>query len=51
VKDSFTSRATGCGWVRFREPERAAAALQRCNVTAVYIVGAPALRSLRARRR
>ena len=42
MRDSFTNRATGCGWVRFREPERAAAVLQRCNVTALYIVGARA---------
>jgi hypothetical protein len=40
VHDVFTRRPTGCGWVRFREPERAAAVLQRCNVTALYIVGA-----------
>jgi len=42
VRDSFTHRPTGCGWVRFRDAERAAAVVTRCNVTALYIVGARA---------
>ena len=42
VRDSFTHRPTGCGWVRFRDAECAAAVVKRCNVTALYIVGARA---------
>ena len=42
VRDSFTHRHAGCGWVRFRDAECAAAVVKRCNVTALYIVGARA---------
>jgi len=41
VRDGFSARATGCGWVRFRDAESAADVVQRCNVTALYIIGAP----------
>jgi hypothetical protein len=40
VRDTFSDRASGCGWVQFRNAAQASDVIHRCNVTAIYIVGA-----------
>ena len=40
LRDVFTGRPAGCGWVVFPTEEQAAAVVERCNVSGLFIVGA-----------